>query len=153
MAVWTLLFIIINIRKIQEKKIKNSTPKMEFLPKVKKTFVFLLVISFLKLGFALGQLEQKLWQFERYFPWNFPIFYQINEIKLFFYWNLYSKWRKYLFSICYKLSKTCFIFYLDLLEPKLWLFERCLVYFIPRKATVNNPNHSDCQRLWNKRVY
>ena len=57
-------------------------------------------------------------------------------------WNFYSKWRKYLFSICYKLSKTCFIFYLDLLEPKLWLFERCLEYFIPQKATVNNPNHS-----------
>ena len=47
------------------------------------------------------------------------------------------------FSVCYKLSKTGFNFYLDLLKPKLWRFERKLVYFRAQKATVNNPNHSD----------
>ena len=47
------------------------------------------------------------------------------------------------FSVCYKLSKTGFNFHLDLLKPKLWRFERKLVYFRAQKATVNNPNHSE----------
>ena len=45
-------------------------------------------------------------------------------------------------SVCYKLSQTGFYFYLDLLKPKLWRFERKLVYFRAQKARVNNPNHS-----------
>ena len=53
------------------------------------------------------------------------------------------------FSVCSKLSKTGFNFYLDLLKPKLWRFERKLVYFRAQKATVNNPNHSD----WRLKIY
>ena len=61
--------IIINIWKITRNKNQNSTPKMEFFTQSEENICFSIGHKLSKTGFTfvLGQLEQKLWQFEHYF--------------------------------------------------------------------------------------